>query len=451
MGIFSSLIGGATSVANTAATNAANKQIAADTNAANRAIAESTNATNIEMNRANNEANLNLAREQNDWNLQMWNLNNEYNSPEAQAKRMIAAGLNPAGTSNFESSPVTSAELANQNAAQAVVGNPMQAANMQAADLSSMLQATNDLQRTKVGNELTKEQTKNLRALNKKVDAMTDAQIDALKADARNKDTQAKYAEFSMQLQDYMKESQKALVDAQTNATSEQAKTFESQRDVNSSTAALNRNTIDVNNEKLQQVWAQIEQNAQQLGINMMLAKSTINLQGAQATLARNSAQLALFNGQWQQFANTCIRDLGLNINNTGDLATTAMMLQFGEMKASHVDDENATNTENGKMHSNTEGANIGFGLGANAGVGAGAGNGHGTQFGANALLNGSGNASRTTMTNSKTFKGSTQRSSGWSFENVSFRARAEKSWKEKIDNIMNSGKDNRDSSPWNY
>lgn len=65
-----------------------------------------------------NKANLLLAREQNDWNEKMWEKNNEYNSPVAQKQRLIEAGINPLGQNftNFESDPVESAPLANQQA-----------------------------------------------------------------------------------------------------------------------------------------------------------------------------------------------------------------------------------------------------------------------------------------------------------------------------------------------
>lgn len=65
-----------------------------------------------------NEANLRLAREQNAWNEKMWEKNNEYNSPVAQKQRLIEAGINPLGQNftNFESDPVQSAPLANQQA-----------------------------------------------------------------------------------------------------------------------------------------------------------------------------------------------------------------------------------------------------------------------------------------------------------------------------------------------
>ena len=67
--------------------------------------------------RETNEANLNLAREQNAWNEMMWNKTNEYNSASAQVQRLLDAGLNPNLVNDAgQSSPITSANLANQQA-----------------------------------------------------------------------------------------------------------------------------------------------------------------------------------------------------------------------------------------------------------------------------------------------------------------------------------------------
>lgn len=46
-------------------------------------------------NQLNREWNLNLAKQANQWNLEQWNRENAYNTPLAQKRRMIEAGLNP--------------------------------------------------------------------------------------------------------------------------------------------------------------------------------------------------------------------------------------------------------------------------------------------------------------------------------------------------------------------
>lgn len=75
-----------------------------------------------------NEANLKLAKMQNDWNEQMWEKNNAYNAPSAQVQRLIEAGINPLGQNftSYQSSPVESANLANQQAPQLDTGSIVQ-------------------------------------------------------------------------------------------------------------------------------------------------------------------------------------------------------------------------------------------------------------------------------------------------------------------------------------
>lgn len=75
-----------------------------------------------------NKANLDLAKMQNDWNEHMWNQNNLYNSPSAQVQRLIEAGINPLGQNftSYQSSPVQSADMANQQSPQLDTGSIVQ-------------------------------------------------------------------------------------------------------------------------------------------------------------------------------------------------------------------------------------------------------------------------------------------------------------------------------------
>lgn len=70
--------------------------------------------------KSTNNANLELAKMQNDWNEHMWERNNAYNTPTAQVGRLLDAGINPLGQNftSYQSSPVQSADLANQQAPQ---------------------------------------------------------------------------------------------------------------------------------------------------------------------------------------------------------------------------------------------------------------------------------------------------------------------------------------------
>lgn len=78
--------------------------------------------------KSTNEANLKLAKMQNDWNEQMWERNNAYNAPSSQVQRLIEAGINPLGQNftSYQSGPVESANLANQQAPQLDTGSIVQ-------------------------------------------------------------------------------------------------------------------------------------------------------------------------------------------------------------------------------------------------------------------------------------------------------------------------------------
>lgn len=83
---------------------------------------DDTNKSNLQISRETNATNLQLAREENAFNLDMWNKNNEYNTPLAQKQRLEEAGINPyladSMTTGTSDSPITSADLANQQAVQ---------------------------------------------------------------------------------------------------------------------------------------------------------------------------------------------------------------------------------------------------------------------------------------------------------------------------------------------
>jgi hypothetical protein len=54
------------------------------------------NKANIQMQRETNALNYRMFQEGNQFNERMWHMQNEYNTPEAQAQRLKAAGINPA-------------------------------------------------------------------------------------------------------------------------------------------------------------------------------------------------------------------------------------------------------------------------------------------------------------------------------------------------------------------
>lgn len=99
LGMVTQAVGG---LIGSAMDNHANKKIAQmnydaqmATNEANKQMTESTNAANLEIARQNNLWNRESAAMQNQWNQMQWQRENAYNSPEAMASRLLAAGINP--------------------------------------------------------------------------------------------------------------------------------------------------------------------------------------------------------------------------------------------------------------------------------------------------------------------------------------------------------------------
>lgn len=121
-----SLISGFVSILNNNNTNKTNAENVAATNEANKEITASTN-----------EANSELANQQNQWNIEQWNRVNEYNSPAQQASRLQNLGLSNAAIatsiSGIPANSLQSADLSNQQ-----TGAPMQAAQIQPIDFSSL-------------------------------------------------------------------------------------------------------------------------------------------------------------------------------------------------------------------------------------------------------------------------------------------------------------------------
>lgn len=126
-----------------------------------------------EENRLNRQYNLMLARQQNQWNLEQWERENFYNSPISQMARLRAAGLNPdlmygqGTTGNSFSSP------------QMTSGAPSEP-----QDMSAMLSERSFGQT--IQQMIDKEQQRR----------MNEAQIEAIRATAREKNTNADATEL---------------------------------------------------------------------------------------------------------------------------------------------------------------------------------------------------------------------------------------------------------------
>lgn len=104
-----------------------------DANNANREIAKQTNETNLQ-----------LAREQNAWNREEREIVQKYNEPVQQVKRLQDAGLSAAAAAqsagNFESQPMQSADLANQQ-----TGVPMVAPHLDEINILGIMRQAEEL------------------------------------------------------------------------------------------------------------------------------------------------------------------------------------------------------------------------------------------------------------------------------------------------------------------
>lgn len=138
----------------------------------NRNIAKQIKAQQ-EENQKNREYNLMLARQQNQWNLEQWQRQNDYNSPTSQMARLRQAGLNPdlmygqGTTGNSVSSPAMTSGAPSEP-------NDMSAMLSRRSFGQTMQQILNQEQQRR----------------------MNEAQIEAIKATAREKNTNANATEI---------------------------------------------------------------------------------------------------------------------------------------------------------------------------------------------------------------------------------------------------------------
>lgn len=90
------------------------------------------NKANIQMQRETNALNYRMFQEANQFSERMWNLQNEYNTPEKQAERLKAAGINPAfvfgNGSVSEAGGINSASPPNMQSPRVDPYNPVPAA-----------------------------------------------------------------------------------------------------------------------------------------------------------------------------------------------------------------------------------------------------------------------------------------------------------------------------------
>lgn len=150
-------------------------------------------AVNAGLQRETNEQNANLARMQNSWNYQMWQRANAYNSPFAQMQRLKAAGINPAlaYSNGIENLGVEAPEMVSSQGHAPNIGSPFAnlAQNTKQEQLTdSQIDVNKSIaNRNNATAGLMTTQTEvagvRLKILQKNGEAISDAQLDKLKAD----------------------------------------------------------------------------------------------------------------------------------------------------------------------------------------------------------------------------------------------------------------------------
>lgn len=146
------------------------------TNRSNERSQQAANDLNAALTRETNAANLAIARETNAANKALWEEQTAYNAPEAQMKRLEAAGLNP----NLVYGQIAESRASSPPA--------MQSADMAAPSVEP---TRYDYSLKPMGDNPIAEyqQTKNLQALN----GLTNMKIEQVKADAESSVAESKY------------------------------------------------------------------------------------------------------------------------------------------------------------------------------------------------------------------------------------------------------------------
>lgn len=110
------------------------------------ASTDRTNKANLAIARETNAYNYLLASKQNDWNVEQWNRENAYNTPSAQRRRLLDAGLNPNlmldGGDAGNARGLDSADYA--NAQPATMQNPAQEKLGLLQSIQGVLQSANE-------------------------------------------------------------------------------------------------------------------------------------------------------------------------------------------------------------------------------------------------------------------------------------------------------------------
>lgn len=187
LGLIGSLIGGNQQRKSVAANNRANLQIARETNQAQKDIADANNQMQIAMMRENNQWSADQA-------VKMFNLENDYNSPGAQAQRLLAAGFSPSVALGNGAMSVSTGNVSTPSSAGSSISPAMPnfvTPTMQAPP-SVLLGAVDSIAQLASAASSFAQSRKTSREA-ARVDEQIDAEVKSLLAQAKNADASAAY------------------------------------------------------------------------------------------------------------------------------------------------------------------------------------------------------------------------------------------------------------------
>lgn len=226
------------------------------------------NKANIQMQRETNALNYRMFNEANQFSERMWHMQNEYNTPEAQAQRLKAAGINPAfvfgNGSISEAGGINSASPPNLQAPRVDPYNPVPAAQtaidafMQSQINSAQIKMMHENERhLSIQNDLDY-----IQAVDK---------IHSMRIDNQQKEQYLKWFMGTRGLEYDLMTANKKKLDADTENQYAQAMaaTLHSQFERAMTEAHLKFNDAQINqiSQTIAQGWSHIQQEAQRIGI----------------------------------------------------------------------------------------------------------------------------------------------------------------------------------------
>lgn len=233
------------------------------------------NKRNIEMQRETNELNYRMFQEQNEWNLQQWNRENEYNSPEAQAERLRAAGINPAYVfGNGSVSEASSIQSASPSPAVSPKMEPIRVGDQLAQGVYTGINAYNQSQLINAQTDEIRERAHGLAIENDLKFAEISARIENMNLDNKTKSILRDILLATKHDEIALKRGSVAQQSAQTNKLIEETSYLKCRQALesakNASDIRLNDAQINALSEQIAQRWQEIAVAWQHVNIQKM-------------------------------------------------------------------------------------------------------------------------------------------------------------------------------------